>query len=223
MTQWQKRKQWLIASLQISCSLCFSQPAFLVSRAFLLPSCSHLTLRQGKVMLFLPTVATLSADVATMKPRLGPANGLPWRSVQSATGHSYPQDPIAFGFLHSAFVKGNLRFRVLSTHIFFMVSRSGSAQQSLPSAKIIDISKYAALVQTEIWASWHTGSRTISLQFGIYGYCAWRGTPKIYSLWESPLQLPCYLLLNFHPSCFILAWRNILLLDQKPTQTVVSR
>lgn len=47
-----------------------------------------LTLRQGETMAFLPTVAILSADVATIKPRLGPANGLPWRSAWPVTGGS---------------------------------------------------------------------------------------------------------------------------------------
>lgn len=73
------------ARLQIPRALRVSQPVLLVSCAFLLLPVHCLTLRRGEVMVFLPTVATLSADVATMKPRLGPANGLPRRSVHPTT------------------------------------------------------------------------------------------------------------------------------------------
>lgn len=63
---------------------------------------------------------------------------------------------------------------------------------------------------------------TVFIHLECMGYCTWAGTPKIYSLWKKPLWLPYYLLLKFHPNSFILAWRNILFLDQKPTQTVIS-
>lgn len=114
----QERKQLLIVSKSLAPSASLRQFSSRPVPSFFLPV-NFLALRQGEAPVFLPTVAILLADVTTMKPRLGPANGLPWRSAQSATGGSSCEsiDPVAFGFVPNTFAKDNSRFRVSWSHL----------------------------------------------------------------------------------------------------------